>query len=132
MNLGGLRARKVREWVILLLLPLLSVRLLVPAGFMPSFGAGLDVSMQMCHGDAKSSIVVRLTGGTHDAPNERQANHDAPCVFAATAAVAPPACAMAPLAGATPPVTFSAPRIEAPDTTAPHRPQSPRAPPSHV
>ena len=132
MNLGRLRARELREWVILLLLPVLAFRLLVPAGFMPSFGDGLAVSMQMCHGDAKSSVVMRLTGGAHEAPGGPAANHDAPCVFAASAAVAPPASIAVPLAGAAPPEPPQLPRVAAPSLSTPHRPQSPRAPPSFV
>ena len=93
MSLRRLRARKTREWVCLLLLPALAFRLLVPAGFMPTAGEGFSVTMQMCHGDAKSSVVVRLTG-SGEAPAGQHASHDAPCVFAASATVAPPSLAV--------------------------------------
>jgi hypothetical protein len=132
MNLGRLRARTLRERIGLLLLPVLAFRLLVPAGFMPQFGDGLAVSMQMCHGDARSSVVVRLTGdmgGTHGQP---QAAHDAPCVFAASAGAALPTVVIAPLVGTVRPEFTAAPRISAPAPRTPHRPQAPRAPPSLV
>jgi hypothetical protein len=132
MNLGRLRTRALRQRLVLLLLPLLAFRVLVPDGFMPSFGDGLEVSMQMCHGDAKSSVVVRLTGGTDEAPGVPQASHEAPCVFAATAGAALQATIVLPLPGATSPDFIAAPRAAAPSPRTPHRPQSPRAPPSLV
>lgn len=133
MNLGRFRARVTREWVILLLLPALAFRLLVPEGFMPAFGDGAELTMQMCHGDGKSSVIVRLTQQSGEAPDDPQAGHAAPCVFAAAATIAPPAADFA--------VQHFIARLEhqhAPRavTTAPvrphHRPQSPRAPPSLV
>jgi hypothetical protein len=133
MNLGQLRARSLRERLVLLLLPLLAFRLLVPEGFMPSFGDGLEISMQMCHGDAKSSVVVRLTGGgTDGAPAAPDASHEAPCVFAAASGAALQATIVVPLPGATSPDPVPAPRVAAPAPRTPHRPQSPRAPPSLV
>jgi len=131
MSLRRLRARATREWVYLLLLPALAFRLLVPAGFMPTVGEGLAVTMQMCHGDAKSSIVVRLTTDD-DAPAVPRADHDAPCVFAASATVAPPTLDAPPqLSSATP---EAVPLLEhrAPAARPLHHPQSPRAPPMQV
>ena len=131
MSLRRLRARKTREWVCLLLLPALAFRLLVPAGFMPTAGEGFSVTMQMCHGDAKSSVVVRLTG-PGEAPAGQHASHDAPCVFAASATVAPPSLAVAPLAPAAAPQSVPAPQPRLPATRSLHHPQSPRAPPTVV
>jgi hypothetical protein len=131
MNLRRLRARSTRDWVCLLLLPALAFRLLVPAGFMPTAGDGFSVTMQMCHGDAKSSVVVRLTG-TGEAPAGQQASHDAPCVFAASATVAPPSLAVVPLASATAPQSDPVPQQRIPALRPLHQPQSPRAPPTHV
>jgi hypothetical protein len=131
MILGRLRARAAREWVYLLLLPALAFRLLVPAGFMPTVGDDLAVTMQMCHGDAKSSIVVRLTGAD-DAPAAPHATHDAPCVFAASATVAPPAVADVPQLSSSPPEAIPAPAPTGPVARPLHHPQSPRAPPMHV
>jgi len=133
MKLGWLRARLTRQWVILLLLPALAFRLLVPEGFMPAFGDGAELTMQMCHGDGKSSVIVRLTQDGGEAPDDPQAGHSAPCVFAAAATIAPPAADFA--------VQDFIPRLEHLQTpravtAAPvrhhHRPQSPRAPPSLV
>ena len=122
--------RGVRGWVALLLAPALALRLLVPDGFMAG-GAGGTLTMQMCHGDARSSAVIRLTQGD-EAPTPHDGDHESPCVFAATAATAPPPLAAIPLEGT--------PLSQAPEpapTTAPelrntHRTQSPRAPPSMV
>jgi hypothetical protein len=133
MNLGWHRARVTRKWVILLLLPALAFRLLVPEGFMPAFGDGAELTMQMCHGDGKSSVIVRLTQDGGEAPDDRQAGHAAPCVFAAAATIAPPAADFAVrdfitrLEHQQPPraVTAAPARLH-------HRPQSPRAPPSLV
>jgi hypothetical protein len=131
MNLRRLRKRTTREWVYLLLLPALAFRLLVPAGFMPTAGDGLAVTMQMCHGDAKSSVVIRLTGAD-EAPAGQHARHDAPCVFAASAAVAPPAVAVVQLPTAAGPDSIAVARAQAPAARTLHHPQSPRAPPTPV
>jgi hypothetical protein len=131
MNLRRLRARATREWVYLLLLPALAFRLLVPAGFMPTVGDDLAVTMQMCHGDAKSSAVIRLTGAD-EAPAGQHARHDAPCVFAASAAVAPPAFAVVPLPPEAGPDSIAVAREQAPVARPLHHPQSPRAPPTPV
>jgi len=132
MYLGRLRARKLREQVILLLLPLLAFRVLVPEGFMPRFGAGHTVSMQMCHGDAQSAAAMRLLHDQPAAPapgNHDSARHDAPCVFAASAGAAPapllptlPDAAPTPEAMPLPALVIPAPRVT-------HRTQSARAPP---
>jgi len=131
MSLRRLRARATREWVYLLLLPAVAFRLLVPAGFMPAVGDDFAVTMQMCHGDAKSSIVVRLTG-TGEAPAGQHASHDAPCVFAASATVAPPSLAVVPLASDTAPQADPVPQQRIPALRPLHQPHSPRAPPTYV
>lgn len=131
MKLGRFRARVTREWVILLLLPALAFRLLVPEGFMPAFGDGAELTMQMCHGDGKSSLVIRLTGRGGDAPSE-PAKHDAPCVFAASGPVAPPAVAILSPHLAVQLEPFASVRPASVNRPTPHRPQSPRAPPLAV
>ena len=131
MSLRRLRARATREWVYLLLLPALAFRLLVPAGFMPNVGEDFAVTMQMCHGDAKSSVVVRLTADD-DAPAAPQASHDAPCVFTASATVAPPTLPALPQLSSATPEAIPLPERPAPVARPLHHPQSPRAPPTHV
>lgn len=133
MKLGRLRARVTREWVILLLLPALAFRLLVPEGFMPAFGDGTELTMQMCHGDGKSSVIVRLTRDSDEAPDDPQAGHAAPCVFAAAATLAPPAAEFAAQDFIARLEHLQMPRVMfAVPVHRHHRPQSPRAPPSLV
>jgi hypothetical protein len=131
MNAGWLRGRRCRGWVALLLFPALALRLLVPAGFMPSATDGASLTMQMCHGDAQSSVVMHLSDGKQS-PKDRGAPHDAPCVFAATAATAPPPMAVVPLEGTALPEPAARPRETEPVLRNPHRLQAPRAPPSMV
>lgn len=126
-----MQRRRVRGGVALLLAPALALRLFIPDGFMASSGDGATLTMQMCHGDARSAAVMRLTGG-EPAPADHGTNHEAPCVFAASAAAAPPPLPVVPLAAAAPPEPLSTPRIAAPEPRNTHRPQSPRAPPSLV
>ena len=122
--------RGVRGWVALLLAPALALRLLVPDGFMAG-GAGGTLTMQMCHGDARSSAVIRLTQG-QQAPGDHGESHEAPCVFAATAASAPPPLAAIPLEGARLTQAPEPAQVTAPELRNTHRTQSPRAPPSVV
>ena len=131
MNAGWLRGRGCRGWVARLLFPALALRLLVPAGFMPSASDGVGLTMQMCHGDAQSSVVIRLNHGENP-PGHRGAPHDAPCVFAASAATAPPPMAVVPLEAAALQEPVSPPRESGPVLRNPHRLQAPRAPPSMV
>jgi hypothetical protein len=130
MHLGRFRTPALREWVALLMLPALALRLLVPAGFMPSFGEGASFTMTMCHGDPLSSVVVRLTGkdGGRESGDGGQ-RHDTPCSFAASSTLS--AATTVTLATA---ATFAAepPPGSPPATLRPagrHRPQSARAPP---
>jgi hypothetical protein len=132
MNLGRLRARTLRERVILLLLPVLAFRLLFPAGFMPRFGDDLELSMQMCHGDAQSAAVMRLLDEEPSAPDSERDSHSAPCVFAALGAFAAPEPPSAGIAIVAHDPIEPAPLERAPALRLPHRPQSPRAPPLPV
>ena len=132
MNLGRLRARTLRERVILLLLPVLAFRLLFPAGFMPRFGDDLELSMQMCHGDAAASAIIHALETPPATPEDGRGQHEAPCVFAALGALAtaePPAAALAAFAH---PETLRQPAAPAPAHRITHRPQAPRAPPLTV
>ena len=133
MKLGRLRAHVTRQWVILLLLPALAFRLLVPEGFMPAFGDGAELTMQMCHGDGKSSVIVRLTQDGGETPDDSQAGHSAPCVFAAAATIAPPGVDFAVQDFIARLEHLQTPRaVTAALVRHQHRPQSPRAPPSLV
>jgi hypothetical protein len=132
MNLGRLRARTLRERVVLLLLPVLAFRLLFPAGFMPRFGDDLELSMQMCHGDAGSSAIIHALETLPAMPDDGRGQHEAPCVFAALGALAtvePPAAALETTAHAD---ILRQPTAPAPALRVTHRPQAPRAPPMPV
>jgi len=132
MNLGRLRARTLRERVVLLLLPLLAFRLLFPAGFMPRFGDDLELSMQMCHGDRMSSAIISVLEDPPAAPGDDRGRHDAPCAFAAVSAFAAPEPAPAALEASAFDSAPPAPSAPAPALRVAHRPQSPRAPPLPV
>lgn len=132
MHLGHLRTRRLRERVILLLLPVLAFRLLFPAGFMPRFGDDHQLTMQMCHGDAQSAAVIRMLGQERPAPSDSGQRHESPCVFAAVGAFVTPEPPGATLGAVTHPLPTPHPAAESPQLRLPHRPQSPRAPPLHV
>ncbi len=133
MHLGRFRTRTQREWVVLLMLPALALRLLVPAGFMPSMGHGTSVTMTMCHGDPLSSVVMRLTGkdGGRESGHRGQ-RHETPCSFAASSTVlvatAIPVTITSILAAE--PIPESRPASLRPPGR--HRPQSARAPPTAI
>jgi hypothetical protein len=132
MRLGRLRARKLRGWVALLLLPALAFRVLVPEGFMPRFGADLEFSMQMCHGDGKSSAVMRLLRDEAPSPAGEHGEQRSACAFAATSASAPPAPALAAFDAAPQPDAPALPRQAAPARSLRHRTHHPRAPPTAI
>jgi len=133
MNLGRLRACVIREWVLLLLLPALAFRLLVPEGFMPAFGGDAVLTMQMCHGDGKSSVILRLLQEDPAGPgDDGQGRHAAPCIFAAAGTVAPPAPPVVTPDTATTPTAEPLPAAAVPVLRLSHRPQSARAPPLPV
>jgi hypothetical protein len=130
MRLQRLRALRLRQRVILLVLPVLAFRLLVPEGFMPAFGDEHGVTMQMCHGDGRSATAMRLLHDAPDTPPQRQGPHHAPCIFAAAGAVAsaePPTVA---LEASAPVVPVTLPPAAVPALALRHCPQAPRAPPS--
>jgi hypothetical protein len=129
MTLDRLRARTLRERVVLLLLPVLAFRLLFPAGFMPRFGDDLALSMQMCHGDAQSAAVMRVLDDGPAQPGSERDGHSAPCVFAAVGAFAAPEPASAGIAVEAHHPSEPAPLERAPALRLSHRLQSPRAPP---
>jgi len=132
MHLGRLRVHTLRQQVILLLLPVLAFRLLFPAGFMPRFGDDLELSMQMCHGDAQSSVIIRLFDDAPTSPAGDTERHEAPCVFAAIGAFATPEPATTASVAAAHAIAQRLPVAPAPTLRLAHRPQSPRAPPLPV
>lgn len=129
MDAAWPRRRRTRLWVVLLLLPALAGRFLVPPGFMPGSSAGQSPTMQMCHG------AGALPTG-RDAPPEPAGDDGQPsgphstCVFAATGTAAPPPVALPVLAGPGTPEAQPSPPPPFVAHATPHRPYSPRAPPS--
>ena len=115
----------------LLVLPALAFRLLIPAGFMPSVGDGFTITMQMCHGDGRSAELIRILG-QEPQPADRDAAHDAPCMFAASGTAAPLPVPADVLAHVAPVALRDAARVAPAPLLAPRRTQSPRAPPSKI
>ena len=123
-------ARREACW---LLLAVVTLRSLVPAGFMPGVGAGDSLTMTMCGTDGPRVVAVHLAGHSGPAPVAPHSSHaDAYCPYAAASTSAPPpAILVAP---------FLAPRAEDAQevptlpfvTSAFKRAHSPRAPPALV
>jgi hypothetical protein len=131
MNLGGLRRPTRQAWVVLLLLPALGLRVSVPEGFMPAGDGAHPLTMQMCHGDPRSSAVIRLSGETGDATDEApEAQRHGSCPYAAGASAAPPALPAGVSALAPPDASAPLGSPAAAVVSTRHRSQSPRAPPS--
>ena len=130
MQVNGLRNRKARLLVGLLLVPALALRVLVPQGFMPGTGAGDAPTMQMCHGAGPLPASTHpVPDGSDPAPSQGR-HHESPCVFAAAGSAAPPPTVA---------LALDAPRAHdvgplAPDFVfvqkALHRAQAARAPPA--
>jgi hypothetical protein len=132
MSLGRLRACTLQQRIILLLLPVLAFRLLFPAGFMPRFGDGLELSMEMCHGDAQSAAVIRLLDPAPAAPDDERGQHDAPCAFAAAGSLAPAEPPLVLLAAALHHPAAEPLPVQRPALRPTHRLQAPRAPPHAI
>jgi hypothetical protein len=126
----GLRDRKTRLLVGLLLVPALALRVLVPQGFMPGTGAGDAPTMQMCHGAGPLPASTQpLPDGSDPSPSQGQ-HHESPCVFAAAGSAAPPPVVA---------LALQAPHVDDVDAATPafivvhkalHRAQAARAPPA--
>lgn len=129
MDAAWPRRRRTRLWVVLLLLPALAGRFLVPPGFMPGSSVGHAPTMQMCHG------AGALPAGRDSPPaptdnDGREPGQHSTCVFAATGTAAPPPVVVPVLDGpGTPEAEPSPPPPFVAQATL-HRPYSPRAPPS--
>ena len=129
MHVRWLQKRSNRLLVVLLVLPALALRVMVPPGFMPGTGADDAPTMQMCHGAGPlPESTQRSPAGDDPAPGPGT-HHEAPCVFAAAGATAPPPVLSAALVAphavdagpSTPELTFSQRSV--------HRDQAARAPP---
>jgi hypothetical protein len=116
-------------WVVLLLLPALAGRFLVPPGFMPGTSAGHSPTMQMCHGAGALPMGRNAPPEPSGDDGRPQGQHSA-CVFAATGTAAPPPVVVPVLDGPGAPIVQ--PPLPAPPVAhaTHHRPYSPRAPPS--
>ena len=144
-GLTSLRARRLRlPLLVLLVLPALTLRALIPMGFMPEVGAGGGISIGLCPGDAAvlDSALTDYAPGPHAAhhhthhagggPGAPGSTHHGPCLFAASGAAAltpalPALTLVVPAPGRVP--EFSASGVFSPSIL---RTQSPRGPPSLV
>ena len=131
-----MRSTRAKRRLLALVLPVLLLRLLVPAGFMPMAGAG-GLEIALCPAAAALPPGLAMAHAGHHMQHAGHAGgtappaaeHHAPCLFAAGAApVAPPAVLLtappaAPLAA---PLPAQARKIALPVTL---RAQSARAPP---
>jgi hypothetical protein len=114
-------SRAAARRLLALVLPVLLLRVLIPAGFMP-LAAGGGLTVGLCPGAVTSSPGHAHHGG-------HPHGEHVPCLFAASAA---PAFSPPPLA--LPPGSGAAPAVAAPAGATPHLPsilrsQSPRGPP---
>jgi hypothetical protein len=122
-----------------LMLPLVLLRLLIPAGFMPVAGAG-GLAVGLCPGEAAMPPGYRGAHAGHQHHAERHGEggapggeHHAQCLFAASAV---PAFTPTALATAAAPASAAQMRLPAQSRTVTiasiERAQSPRAPPTPV
>jgi hypothetical protein len=126
---GWLQWRRTRLWVILLLLPALACRVLMPPGFMPGTGANHAPTVQMCHGYGPLPHSA-APEDTNPAPSpHRDTRHEAPCVFAAAGTTAPPPISIALADGPAAPEELPPPPQAVVTHRTQHQPQSARAPP---
>jgi hypothetical protein len=123
--------QRTRVWVVLLLLPALLSRVIVPPGFMPGSGADHAPTMQMCHGAGPLPRSSDAPPADHRGGSDRAA-HQTTCVFAATGMSAPPPVVMQPSDGQGAPHAMPARPLPAAVYRSPHQPYSPRAPPPPV
>ena len=131
MTIATFRRRRLQRRVLVLALPWLTLRLLLPAAVMPVVADG-HVALDLC--TAQGLQLAQPVAG-HDSPDHPGGEgpgtrgHDAPCAFAASATAAPaPHPGAAPVVAAIP---FDAATATAPGFFQPSilRAQSPRATP---
>ena len=80
--------------VLLLAILALSVRIVVPQGYMVAQrGQGFSSPIVLCTADGARTVFVDNQGGATSGPAQDHSgdvHHDAPCIFAASAALASP------------------------------------------
>lgn len=87
---GGIRTGSWSAWIVHVLLLAFALRALVPAGYMPDFGAlskGV-YKVVICTSAGSKSITVDADG--HSVPDNSGAHGDQPCAFSGLAAKALP------------------------------------------
>ena len=128
------KLRSVRILLALLVLPGLLLRATVPPGFMPVASRGTALTMAMCPGHASQPDVQQSGPAPVDdgQPKQKQKQHQAPCVFAATAgSTAPMSIAAADFLPILQQESFL-PRLVAPAARQISRAHAPRGPPAIV
>ena len=115
--------------MILLLLPVLVLRLFIPAGFMPRFGEDFTLSVEMCHGDSLSSIIIDTLEDTPLVPDDGTGTHQTPCAFAVLGSFAAPGLLHAAIDTIPHDLTAPVRIIRTPALRPTHRMQASRAPP---
>ena len=88
MSLSGWRRVRLRERVLLWLLPALVFRALIPAGFMPADGHGLLLELCSAQGFGALHVEYGPAGAAGDHAGDGARGHS-PCAFAASATVGP-------------------------------------------
>ncbi len=128
MNPAGPRIVRHTGWA-LALVPLLLLRALIPAGFMPAVGAG-SLALVYCEPGA----LVAPSSHAHHAPGAEHAGHGAhtaagECPFAQSAAPALPTLLAAVLVQPQPAPVAAAPRDDQHPAAVPLRHAAARGPP---
>jgi hypothetical protein len=128
MNLGSWRRNRLRERVLLWLLPALVFRAFIPAGFMPASGHGLMLELCSAAGYGAAFVEYEPAASGDGHAGDVAGGHE-PCAFAASASAAPsPSVAAIVLAAS----SFDEPRASHSVVRLPESPSLrplPRAPP---
>lgn len=113
-----------------LLLAALTLRALIPVGFMPVAGGGHSFSMQLCTSSGYQTVVVRF--GQDGRPAPPAPAHDAPCLYSVCSALAPPPSLVATSVPACVVARLTVPAVQRVAVPSIARAQAPRAPPLFV
>jgi hypothetical protein len=79
-----------RRFAMLAILAVLALRLMMPAGFMPTIADG-HITVGVCSGTGSTMVTIAIPGLKPDRPDGTQHNAEAPCAFAGLAMPALPA-----------------------------------------